>query len=204
MNWKNIKQNINTEKRNLAIAGLLLVVLAFGGFLTLNSQVESRDYELQLQNQLSQGDGGQDLIVFSHYRCPHCRSFYNDTYPKLKQEYSFTVHHINYPVLSEGSVYIAKASECAYRQRGDEAWSYHMKMMTENMTDGQQVVEAYGGNQSKLASCIGETSENQLSNQRLVHDIRLAQSRGYQGTPVILLDGERISPEYEAISSALK
>ena len=70
---------------------------------------------------LGQVDVPENIVVFTDYRCPHCRAFEEQVMPKLEQQVnrgarSLAVVPIG--ILGEDSEPTAKAALCAARQGG--------------------------------------------------------------------------------------
>lgn len=191
------------ERRNMLIGGVLLILIAVAGFLTLNSQVEPEDTPLMLEEQPSFGEGNNTVVVFSDYNCEFCKAYYQDIHGQVHENFDVTSYHINYPVLGESSIGLAKLSECAYEQQGDNSWDYHMDMMTEEYNSTQGAIDLYEGNQSEFNACLQNNSEEFTVNQRIQDDINAGVSRGFRQTPTILVNGEQVEPSYESISEAL-
>ena len=74
-----------------------------------------------------------DLVEYSDFQCPFCRSFFNETYPSIKKEYidtgkiTFSYHHYPLP-FHPAAEKSAEAAECA-REQG-KFWELHDAIFT--------------------------------------------------------------------------
>ncbi len=140
---------------------------------------------------LGQADALESMVVFTDYRCPHCRAFENEVMPNLEPlvaagALGLTVVPIG--MLGEGSELAAAAARCAARQ-GEAAVARAHKALFElpgvNPEALVELAEKHGLRSQPLRECLekGSTATG------VEHNTRQAKEIGIRGTPTVVVAG---------------
>ncbi len=130
------------------------------------------------------------LVEFFDYNCPYCRVAAKDMQRLLETDGGLRVGFVNNPILSAGSVQVAKAQQAVLRAYGPvQAYAFHRRMFeVHGPVDGPAAL--------KVAADLG------LDSKRIEHEgdlpqvgevIRrqagLAKAAGFAATPSFMVDG---------------
>ncbi len=160
------------------------------------------------------------VVLFEDFLCPHCASFTEDVFPRLKREYrnndKVAFFFINFPLGGFGppSVISALASECAYEQDNEAFWELKTVLMRSQRNINYtakglaELADQYIPtlNVEEFEVCIEENRHS----EKVSSDRKIASSVA-SSTPTVLVNGEATSdaegnnnPSFEAISSAIE
>jgi protein-disulfide isomerase len=127
------------RKKLLFITFVLLavVIMLVGGFVFLNHNgkedvVKASNSEVfSLRNQPHVGDQQAKYIIveFSDYRCPWCKKFQQEIYPKMKKDFIDTgkakFYYVNFTVLGPNSAKAANAAYYIYQKYPRSFFAFH-------------------------------------------------------------------------------
>ncbi|HET7615380.1 MAG TPA: thioredoxin domain-containing protein, partial [Bacillales bacterium] len=86
-------------------------------------------FNYDAQPMLGNEDAPVKIVEFGDYRCSVCYHFDQKFFPKLKKQFIETgkasFYFMNYPILGQGSVRAALASESVFRRSPEAFWKYH-------------------------------------------------------------------------------
>ena len=149
--------------------------------------------------QNTMGDANAKLVIveYSDFNCGFCRRFYQETFPRLVNEYVATgkvrMSYKHYPFLRSSSVWKAQAAECAGAQ--GRFWDYHGKLFSSEVGGGEDeasVKQALAGLASELelnieafTACLNDSAIQ----QQVFSDAQEGQRLGVSGTPSFLVNG---------------
>ncbi len=149
--------------------------------------------------QNTMGDANARIIIveYSDFNCGFCRRFYQDTFPRLVNEYVATgkvrMSYKHYPFLRPSSVWKAQAAECAGAQ--GRFWDYHGKLFSSEVGGGEDeasVKQALAGlagelglNVEAFTTCLNDNAIQ----QQVLSDAQEGQRLGVSGTPSFLVNG---------------
>lgn len=133
------------------------------------------------------------LIEFSDYECPFCKRYFDDTYPKIKEEYIDTgkvkLVYRDLPLSFHQNAHKeAEAAECIREQGGDSAYfAYHDEIFRRTTSNGtglaldqlSVIAAEIGLNGQMLQNCID--SNKYVS--EVDKDLKDAGAVGATGTP---------------------
>lgn len=123
----------------------LVIVLVVGGIAALiyiksqddsdksdnTKQSETAALNKDTENQQSIGnkDSKVKVVEFGDFKCPHCRTFDQDIFPKLKKDFidsdKIEYRYVTAPFHGESSALASKASHAVYKHAKDEYWTFH-------------------------------------------------------------------------------
>jgi protein-disulfide isomerase len=140
---------------------------------------------------LGQADALESMIVFTDYRCPHCRAFENTVMPKLERRVdqgalSLTVVPIG--MLGDDSKLTAKGALCAARQGETRFSAFHKAMFDMpgvNQAGLIELAEKQGLARNRFITCL----EEDLAAQEVEENTRRARETGIRGTPTVVVGG---------------
>lgn len=150
------------------------------------------------------GDAGAKvtMVEFVDYQCPSCRSFWQETEPRLKREYIDTgkvrLVFKDFPVVQihPDAMLAAVAARCA-NDLG-KYWQYHNELFRRQQF-GDEVVRFTMKDLKKWGGAIGLDAgsfDSCLDSSRHRNDVVQDQSEGaavgVQGTPTFLINGHAI------------
>jgi protein-disulfide isomerase len=144
------------------------------------------------------------IIEFGDYQCPFCRSFWKDTFPRLKKEYIDTgkVRFVFRDFPQKGhpeAIAAAVAAECAEDQ--GRYWPFHDKVFREQDRRGQpdEVVRFKVAELKRWATDVGleaaafnECFDAGRHQDEVMKDYEDAAGLGLKGTPVFFVNGRAL------------
>lgn len=134
------------------------------------------------------------IVEFSDFECPFCQSFYNDTYPALKEKYVDTgiakIVYRDFPLDSHANALpSAAAAECAFEQGGNEAFfAFHDALFeSESLNNSvyNDIATDLGLDLEELATCM----ESEETATEILADRAEGASYGVGGTPSFFING---------------
>ncbi len=141
---------------------------------------------------LGQVDAPLHMIIFTDYRCPHCRAFESEVMPELEAlvtEGTLSLTLVPVAMLGEISELIAAGALCAARQ-GEVAFAKLQKAFFDLPgVDKQTLVDLaaqHGASPVRLRGCL----ERNWTVPEVEHNTRRAQELGLRGTPTVVLEGK--------------
>lgn len=135
------------------------------------------------------------IVEFSEYECPFCKSYVDDTYKKIMDEYGDKIYYVfrDYPLpFHSHAQNLAEAARCAGDQ--DKYWSMHDLLFAKrdewvekkDITNSLAVyAKELGLNTQKFNSCL---SSNKYT-QAVKDDLALGEKVGVGGTPSFFING---------------
>jgi protein-disulfide isomerase len=145
-----------------------------------------------------------EIIEFSDFQCPYCRTFYVDTYKQLVKDYVDTgkakIYFKQFPLsqIHPGAEIAAEAAECASDQ--GKFWEMHDKMFDEQQKQGSGTVAftkddlknwaktITGLNAQTFNSCLDSGSKAAVVQQQQTQGIQA----GVDGTPTFFVNGLKL------------
>ena len=140
---------------------------------------------------LGQVDAPENIVVFTDYRCPHCRAFENEVMPELEPlvasgALSLTVVPIG--ILGEDSELTAAAARCAARQ-GEAAFARAHKALFELPGVNPEALVELAGKQGLESQQLRRCLERGSTAEEVEHNTQRAREIGIRGTPTVVLQG---------------
>jgi protein-disulfide isomerase len=130
------------------------------------------------------------LIEFSDFQCPYCRSWHEQVYNRLRQEYPDKVRIVyrDFPLFSihPDAEPAAEAANCANEQ--GKFWEFSDRLFSGSQL-GEQTYLGYandlGLDLDKFKTCI----QSGRFRDEVMGDYQYASSLGVQSTPTFFLNG---------------
>jgi protein-disulfide isomerase len=147
-------------------------------------------------------DGSVAMVEFFDYNCGFCKRAMGDVVKLVETDRDLRVVLKEWPILSEGSLFAAKAALASRRQ--GKYWEFHLALMETRRVDKATTLEA--------ARSVGLDVEQLQADMELPEvtgvierNARLAESIGIQGTPAFLIDDQLIEGAvgFDALAEAV-
>lgn len=156
---------------------------------------------------LGQADAPLSMVVFTDYRCPHCRAFENEVMPNLEKlvgsgALSLTVVPIG--MLGEDSELTAAAARCAARQ-GEAAFATAHKALFELPGVNQEVLIELAGKRGLKSQRLRACLEKGLTTAEVEQNTLRAREIGILGTPTVVLQGlAYANPDWHELQGVIR
>jgi protein-disulfide isomerase len=143
------------------------------------------------------------IALFEDFKCPACKYFDENVWPKLENEYVSTnqvqVYFINYAFLAPDSRTAAVAAECVYRQDETLFWQYKEIVYRSQGPESQawatparltELAREYVPdiNADELRTCIDENRYE----AEVTADVQMGVTVGVRGTPSVFVNGTQV------------
>ncbi len=155
---------------------------------------------------LGREDAPESMVVFTDYRCPHCRAFENEVMPKLEPlvadgAVGLTVVPIG--MLGEESGLTAASAFCTARQ-GKTAFVRVHKALFElpgvNQAALIELAAKRGLESQQVRACL----EKGLTTAEVEHNTQRAREIGIRGTPTVVLQGRAYAnPDWNTLQGVI-
>ena len=156
---------------------------------------------------LGQADAPESMVVFTDYRCSHCRAFENEVMPNLEKLFgsgalSLTVVPIG--MFSEDSELPAAAALCAARQ-GEAAFARAHKALFELPGVNPEALVELAGKQGLEPQQSCECLEKGSTAEEVEQNTQRAREIGIRGTPIVVLQGlAYANPDWNALQGVIR
>ncbi len=149
------------------------------------------------------------IILYSDFECPYSKRFYEEIFPRLKQEYlhtmkaSFEFRHLPLNSVHPNAHIAAVATECAALQ--GKFWEMHDLMFENGVSGGSAAFKTYAENLSLDMENFNRCLDNEETRQEVVDDFYSGINAGVKGTPGIILDGKILGDirEFQDLEEAI-
>ncbi|HEY8393812.1 MAG TPA: DsbA family protein, partial [Thermaerobacter sp.] len=155
------------------------------------------------------------VVEFSDFKCPYCRDFTLEVFPRLKEEYIDTgkvrFYFINYPFLGPDSDTAAIATEAVFAQNPEGVWPFIDAVMEQQGPKDevwatpeflvQVAAEAVPGlDRDRLLADL----QDERYRDEVERDRRIAERLGVRGTPSLFVNGKFVADwSYEGLKAAI-
>jgi protein-disulfide isomerase len=156
---------------------------------------------------LGQADAPESMVVFTDYRCPHCRAFEEQVMPNIEKlvdsgALSLTVVPIG--MLGEDSELTAASALCAARQ-GEAAFSALHKALFELPGVNRDVLVELTGRQGLESQQLRGCLEKGATAQEVEQNIQRAKEIGIRGTPTVVVQGRAYAnPAWNTLQGVIR
>ena len=202
--------------RWLTLGTAAVIVLAVALAVAATRQPGPGVFQLERQPMLGSPDAPVTVVEFADFKCPYCRDFTLDEFPRFKEAYIDTgkvrFYFINYPFIGPDSDTAAEALEAVYAQDPEGAWAFIERVMQLQGPEDQQwatpefLVELA---QQAVPTIDAERLAADLRSRRYRDEVEadraIARQVGVQGTPAVFVDG-RFVPDwsFEGLKAAVE
>jgi protein-disulfide isomerase len=194
--------------QKLVIATLLIVAVAAGVVMMINSKSTTKDSAELYKNQpmIGQADAPVKMVEVGDFKCPACKRFTINEYPQIKKELIDTgiasFYFVNFPFLGSDSTTAALAVESVFAQKPAAFWDYYKAIYDAqgdertNWATPDKLIEI--AEQTKIAVDVNrlrQDIEKETHMQQVEDDLALAKKYRVTSTPTLLVNGEKIKFE---------
>jgi protein-disulfide isomerase len=167
------------------------------------TQAEAAADVLKNQRQLLENDpnapvlgnpqGDVTVVEFFDYNCPYCRRAMSEVQGLLDADQDVRLVYREWPILSEGSVFAAKAALAAREQGKYEEFHWALMGMEERAEEASvmRLAEEIGLDIERLRTDM----ESPKVQEHIDESMRLSQALGFNGTPSFVI-GEDLVPGF--------
>ena len=206
--------------------GVAILVLAAGGvgFYFLQNQgpsvpgvqPASARFRLDSQPSLGSPEAPVKVVEFGDYKCPACRQFHQDVYPKVLLDYIdmnlVEFFFINFQFLGPDSTTAGIAGECIYNENKNAFWDYFNTLYENQGPESQtwatpeRILElvkqsVHGVDEAALRQCI----QQKKYEAEVEADKQLGLAAGVTGTPSIFVNGTKLNGwSYPTVRAAIE
>jgi protein-disulfide isomerase len=209
---------MNAQRLTLITA--VVLVLAIFGFILFNrarpasateptatgtSTTAPDPSKLSYEGQPALGDANAPvkIALFEDFKCPACKYFDENVWPKLEKEYinanQVQAYFMNYAFLAADSRTAAVAGECVYQQNEALFWEYKAILYRSQGQESQawatparltELAREYVPdiNADDLKTCIDENRYEEA----VQNDLEMGTAVGVRGTPSLFVNGARV------------
>ena len=137
-------------------------------------------------------DAPQSMVVFTDYRCPHCRAFEQEVMPHLEAliaDGKLSLTLVPVAMVSEDSDLIAAGALCAARQGDGVFVGLHRSLFDLPGVNVESLVDLgaqHGAGPERLRGCL----EGGRAVAEVKHNTIRARELGLRGTPTVVLEGK--------------
>lgn len=166
---------------------------------------------------LGKKDAPATIIEFGDFKCPGCKHFASDIYPKLIKEYINTgkanFKFVNFPFISPDSLTAAAAGEYVAKNSPEDFWVYYEQIYNLQKDESENwATIAYLVEIAKIAKVKVDYNEMERSlkagefDEMVNKDLNFSRGLGIRQTPTLVVNGMAIETgglDYEQIRIAI-
>ena len=131
------------------------------------------------------------IVEFSDYECPYCRSWHNDVFARLQEEYPQQVRLVyrDFPLSSihANAVPAAEAANCANEQ--DKFWPFHENLFSMELGLSDEAYQEYASRLGMNVQAFLECMESGRYQTEVQADYQFASDLGVRSTPTFFING---------------
>ncbi|MED4829170.1 DsbA family protein [Bacillus atrophaeus] len=216
-----MKKKQQSSAKFAVILTVIVVVLLAGIVLINNSTQQSSETvssqpSIKGQPVLGKNDAPVTVVEFGDYKCPSCKVFNNDIFPKIQKDFidkgDVKFSFVNVMLHGKGSRLAALASEEVWKEDPDSFWSFHEKLFEEQPNIEQEwVTPALLGNVAKSTTKVNpatlkENLDKETFSSEVEKDSDLNNKLNIQATPTIYVNDKVIEnfADYGEIKKAIE
>lgn len=163
------------------------------------------------QPTLGSPDAPVAVAVYEDFSCPHCRTFNQAVFPRVRDELVDTgrarlVHYdFPIPVDETWSWRAASAARAVQAQAGDEAFFAFAKALYANQGDySLALVERLADEVGADGAAVRRAAKEETYRAVVRANRQAGIDDGVRGTPTVVVAGEQVSPSYADIAAAVE
>ncbi|SMF81119.1 Protein-disulfide isomerase [Paenibacillus uliginis N3/975] len=175
-----------------------------------------KDFDVENQPVLGDSSAPFQIVEFSDYKCPYCKMWTEEVFPRLKTEYIDTGKanfvYVDMAFLGPDSILAALAGETLYQMDPAYFWKYH-ELMTERQGDESKEWATYSFItdlvEQEMPEVPLEQFKEDLKSEKYIKNIKrdldIANKQGVQGTPTVFVNGVKFEdPTFEEIQAYIE
>ncbi len=155
---------------------------------------------------LKHADAPESMVIFTDYRCPHCKTFEGRVMPNIEKLVDGGVVSLSVvPIgmLGEDSRLLAAGALCAARQ-GEAAFVKVHKALFELPGVNHEALVELADNRGLESQPLRECLEKGLTAQEVEQNTLRARKTGIRGTPTVVVHGRAYAnPDWDTLQGVL-
>ncbi len=155
---------------------------------------------------LGQADAPLSMVVFTDYRCPHCKAFESEVIPEIEPlvtQGALRLTVVPIGMLGEDSELTAAGALCAARQ-GSAAFSALHKALFELPGVNREALVGLAGKWGLESQQLRGCLEKGSTAQEVEQNTQRAKEIGIRGTPTVVVRGEAYAnPDWNTLQGVL-
>lgn len=219
MNRKKEDNRIMKKKVNGRTATITIALVALVGLVSIfaysNSHqdaaspvVVQSDYFYEGQPSLGNPEAPVKIVEFGDFKCPHCKTWKSQIFPKLKEKYIdqglAQFYFVNLAFMGPDSLYAAEVGEAVAAQGHDLFFKYYdFVYRNQGPADVQWATEEFL--LGLIESHIPEVDFQQLKSdlderkyaQKVADDINFASEIGVSSVPTLFINGQKVKDPFD-------
>ncbi len=216
-------QRNNAQRVTLYTALAVLAVAALGGVYWLQVQssqpapsADGVDFRLEQQPSLGSDGAPVKVVEFGDYKCPACKQFHQDVYPRIVLDYVdqnlVEFFFINFQFIGPDSTTAGIAGECVYEQNEAAFWDYfdtvfeHQGPESQRWATPERLLELIRADVPDVdPAAVGTCIQGRRHQDEVARDKQIGEAAGVTGTPTIFVDGTKVANfSYGAVRAAIE
>lgn len=187
-------------------------VEALPSYTQVRDKIVVNGFKYENQPFLGDKDAKISVIEFADFKCPACRVWHAEVFPKFKKDYIDTgkvkFYFMNYAFLDRDSILAASAGEAIFSQNKNSFWEYYEKMF-ENQGPEKEIwaTHDYLTNfvKENISGINHDTFESDLKNNTFLREVKedykIGGFYGVNGTPIFFVNDAIVrSTDYNELS----
>ncbi|PAC87170.1 dihydroneopterin aldolase [Bacillus subtilis] len=205
-----------------AVILTVVVVVLLAAIVIINNKTEqgndavSGQPTIKGQPVLGKDDAPVTVVEFGDYKCPSCKVFNSDIFPKIQKDFidkgDVKFSFVNVMFHGKGSRLAALASEEVWKEDPDSFWDFHEKLFEKQPdTEQEWVTPGLLGDLAKSTTKIKpETLKENLDKETFASQVEkdsdLNQKMNIQATPTIYVNDKVIKnfADYDEIKETIE
>lgn len=206
-----------------AVILTLIVVVLFAAIVIINNQTEkagetvAEQPSIKGQPVLGKDSAPVTVVEFGDYKCPSCKVFNSDIFPKIKKDFidkgDVKFSFVNVMYHGSGSRLAALASEEVWKEDPASFWAFHEKLFEQQPSSEQEwvtpaLLEKTVKSTAKKVDPdkLKENLDKETFAKELKADTDLNDKLNITATPTIYVNDKVIKDfsDYEEISKTIK
>ncbi|WP_044648386.1 DsbA family protein [Paenibacillus terrae] len=166
---------------------------------------------------LGKKDAPATIIEFGDFKCPGCKHFASDIYPRLIKDYINTgkasFKFVNFPIIGPDSLTAAAAGEYVAKNSPEDFWAYYEQIFKLQKDESENwATIAYLVEIAKITKVKVDYKEMERSlkagefDEMVNKDLNFSRELGIRQTPTLVVNGMAIETgglDYEQIKIAI-
>lgn len=175
-------------------------------------------FDYKKQPELGNPNAPVKIVEFGDYRCSVCYHFDREFFPKIKKQFIQTgkasFYFMNYPILGQGSVRAALASESVFHREPKVFWKWHETVYAHQGPEQKQWATTdflVSLAKKNIPQINPKQLRSDIENATYLNDVKSdaekGKSLGIQGTPTIFINGKKMdwphTSQYPKLKAAI-
>ena len=217
-----MKQKQNSKMKIVVVLTLVVAILVAVVAVLSNKQetqpTDIKQIDVTGQPSLGEQDAPVTIVEFGDFKCPACKAWGENIYPKLVDDYIETgkvkFSYVNVLFHGQESTLGSIAAESVYERTPDTYWAFHQALFDAQPVENhdglwitpEKILDIASGFPEIDQALLKEDMEQQATMESVKIDDDLVREVGVTMTPSIVINGKMMEDpfDYEAIKTAIE